>query len=175
MGRRGRPFFGKGGVDDGFEEAGTLRKRGASAGSSVGSTQRGSPRSARPPLFRTSWLAHLGEETKQGCRERFKSGKPRRASGVPTWQRVDDTTDSPTDQGLEAAHLCMRTARGHAVTVTWRRLSVEGNALKGPAPWDRERSVAGMRARARKPGEPHGRQGGAKNSRCLRWRNPSRW
>jgi len=106
---------------------------------------------------------------------RSKSGKPRRASGGVVRQRMTATTDSPTDRSLVVGRLRAVTAGGHAKAVTPRQLSAEGNALKGLAPWERERSDAGMRARAQQPGEPHGRQGGATNSRCLRWRKPSRW
>lgn len=106
---------------------------------------------------------------------RSKPGKPRRASGGVVRQRTTATTDSPMDGSLEVGRPRAVTAGGHARAVTLRQLSVEGNALKGLAPWEWKRSAAGMRARVQQPGEPHGRQGDATSSRCLRWRNPSRW
>ena len=123
----------------------------------VDSTRRGSPHSARSPHSESTWQLHLGEGATQATNVRFKPGKPRRASGAPVRQRAGGTTDSPTDQGLEANHLAMAMARGHATTVTCARLLVEGNALEGQAPWECARSWAGMPARARQPGEPHGR------------------
>jgi hypothetical protein len=113
--------------------------------------------------------------TRSPQKTRSKSGKPRRASGGVVRQRNTATTDSPTDRSLEVGRLRAATTGGHARAVTQRQLSVEGNALEGLAPREWDRSDAGMRARNQQPGEPHGRQGDATSSRCLRWRNPSRW
>jgi hypothetical protein len=113
--------------------------------------------------------------TSRHRKTRSKTGKPRRASGGVVRQRVTATTDSPMDRSLEVGRLRAATAGGHARAVTQRQLSVEGNALEGLAPRECRRSDAGMHARTQQPGEPHGRQGDATSSRCLRWRNPSRW
>lgn len=159
----------------GFREAGSRRQRHEAAGSSVGSTPRGSPRSARPRSSRSWRRVHLGGHTAMGAVRCSRTGKPRRASGASGRQRVDITTDSTADQSLEATRLRTPTARGHATTATWKRLQVEGNALKGLTPRERRGSVTGMCVPLWKPGEPQGRQGDATSSRCCGRRNPSRW
>lgn len=81
------------------------------------------------------------QRTRRTAPEQGNPGEPRvgRSGNGVAAQRT------PRRINASKSRVCTTpTARGHATTVTWARLQVEGNALKGLTPRERRGSVAGM-------------------------------
>lgn len=57
------------------------------------------------PFILVEGDVHFGGCSATGKMESSRTGKPRRASGAPIWQRIGCTTDSPADQSLEVTRL----------------------------------------------------------------------